>query len=86
MIGSVGNPCSIPKGGFVVGREMCSDGLGQVMDSSGPKRHTIYSTGLYPPPQRHTATSSNPMQPHLEVHDCPWLVVWLNPLLGNTSQ
>ena len=37
MIGGVGNSCSIPKGGFVGGREIRSDGLGQVADSLGPK-------------------------------------------------
>jgi len=36
MIEGVGNPYSIPKGGFV-GEEMRSDGLGQVAYSSGPK-------------------------------------------------
>jgi len=38
MTGGIGNPYSIPKGGFV-GEEKCIviDGLGQVEDSSGPK-------------------------------------------------
>jgi len=33
MIGGIGNPHSIPN----FAREVRSDGLGQVMDSSGPK-------------------------------------------------
>ena len=45
------------------GRKMRSDGLGQVADCSWPKtrkRHAMYNRGLYPSPQCHTATSSNP--------------------------
>jgi len=60
-LGGVANPCSIPKGGFMGGREMSSDGLGQLQIVQGPiLAKTIYSTGLYQSPQCHTATSSNP--------------------------